>query len=301
MASGKIPAAPLHISETRAAEEYGVTSDNYKKAAECGRQRKQTLAEVVVATARATKMQTELESYGEKIAKLNSQLPPIGRAEKALEDFLQTIKVQRQAYFGGAFVGNHVQKLLASLDLLWSTLRNVAGEMDTAMNAEEGAEPTTETTGAVEDIIRRVEPFWTQLEIFHHDCRKTRLLTDVEVERLCSAAVSMVNSAREAYPSTHVELKLHLIEAHVPGFVRKWRSAGLFLEDGVEHYHALDNRMTRRFSCLHGERKARSKQSAVELLQRPDIIAKSADRTERRRRHFLTPRTTGITIPQTAP
>jgi hypothetical protein len=297
--SGKIPVARLDISETRAAVEYGVTSVDYKKAAECGRQKKVTSAEVVVATARATKMQTELESYAEKIAKLNSQLPPIGRAEKALEDFLQTIKVQRQAYFGGAFVGNHVEKLLKSLDLLWLALRKVAHEMDTEMNAEEDAEPTTETTDAVEGIIRRVSPFWTQLEIFHHECRKTRLLSDVEVERLCSAAVSMVDSAREAYPDTHVELKLHLIEAHVPGFVRKWRSAGLFLEDGVEHYHALDNRMTRRFSCLHGERKARSKQSAVELLQRPDIIASSANRTERRRRNFFTPRTTGITRPQT--
>jgi hypothetical protein len=75
----------------------------------------------------------------------------------------------------------------------------------------------------------------------------------VEVERLCSAAVSMVDSARVAFPDTHLELKLHLIEGHVPWFVRKWRSAGLFLEDGVEHYHALDDRMTRRFSCLHEE------------------------------------------------
>ena len=46
-------------------------------------------------------------------------------------------------------------------------------------------------------------------------------------------------------------------------------------------------------------RRRRSKQSAVELLQRPDIIASSANRTERRRRNFFTPRTTGITTPQT--
>jgi hypothetical protein len=240
-------------------------------------------------------------------------MPAIGRAEKALEAFLQLISVQRQAYFGGAFVGNHVEKLLRNLEGLWAALRAVASEMDrelaiidsfaiidpSSMSALGVASAVLtcwrckskgEASKAVEAIIARVSPFWNHFALFHHECRKTRLLSPTEITSLCDAATGLVNSSRSAYPATHVELKLHVIEAHVPPFVKKWKSAGLFLEDGVEHFHAVDNRMTRRFSCLHGERKAESKHKALAILRRPELITMSADRTSRRRRHFLSPR-----------
>ena len=36
----------------------------------------------------------------------------VGAYEEAIEKFLQFINVQRQAYYSGAFVGNHVYKCL---------------------------------------------------------------------------------------------------------------------------------------------------------------------------------------------
>mmetsp|Transcript_1299 Transcript_1299/g.3999 ORF Transcript_1299/g.3999 Transcript_1299/m.3999 type:complete len:269 (+) Transcript_1299:2915-3721(+) len=99
---------------------------------------------------------------------------------------------------------------------------------------------TLESTIAVEAIIARMQPVWEHFETFHHECRKTRLLSDAEIETLCKAATGFVDCVRVSYPDNHIELKLHVIEAHVPAFVRKWRSAGLLLEEGIEQLHAVD-------------------------------------------------------------
>ena len=130
-----------------------------------------------------------------------------------------------------------------------------------------------ESSMAVERLIARVQPLWKSFATFHHECRKTRLLTDAEVESLCKAGTDFVDGVRAAYPGNHIELKLHVIEAHVPSFVRKWRSAGLSLKDGIEHFHALNNRLARRFACLRGEREARSKHDAPTIPQRPALSA----------------------------
>mmetsp|Transcript_23072 Transcript_23072/g.78895 ORF Transcript_23072/g.78895 Transcript_23072/m.78895 type:complete len:212 (+) Transcript_23072:2970-3605(+) len=151
---------------------------------------------------------------------------------------------------------------------------------------------TLESTIAVEAIIARMQPVWEHFETFHHECRKTRLLSDAEIETLCKAATGFVDCVRVSYPDNHIELKLHVIEAHVPAFVRKWRSAGLLLEDGIEHLHAVDNRLERRFACLHGARKARSRHEALTIFQRPDMCALAASHVERRRRSPHTPRDT---------
>jgi hypothetical protein len=226
----------------------------------------------------------------------------MGRAEAALESFLQLKKIQRQKYFGGAMVGNDVEKLLRALDDLWAALRKVALDMDDTdhehaiASALEGAvagkkrvvfvclRVPGEKSPAVEQLIASVKPIWTNFEVLHHLCRKNKLLTHEEVETLCKAAVDGVDLYRAAYPTTHVELKLHIIEAHVPKFVRKWRCAGPFFEDPVEHYHALDNQLNRRFCCLHGTNKAESKHLALAIMRRPEIQAAIVAQQQKRQR-----------------
>jgi len=61
-----------------------------------------------------------------------------------------------------------------------------------------------------------------------------------------------------------VQLKLHVIEAHLPTFVRKWRTSGLFVEDACESIHNVVNTLNRRYACLHGEAKGRSKAAALD-------------------------------------
>ena len=152
-----------------------------------------------------------------------------------------------------------------------------------------------ECSTTVERLGAHAQPLRESFATFHHECRKTRLLTDAEVESLCKAGTDFVDGVRAAYPGNHIELKLHVIEAHVPSFVWKWRSAGLFLEEGIEHFHALDNRLARRFACLRGEREARSKHDALTILQRPALSALSNERVCRHKRHFHAPCATSHT------
>jgi hypothetical protein len=299
--------------------------------------RKANDVELASAKTRLKDFEKDLEKYHVQWAELNLDLPIPGEAEKALESFLLSIKVCRQAYFGGAFVGGHVEKLLKILPALWAALRKAAFKMDppplrqfffvaasvagldgAALSSEPSvprtqrraattpaaARPvlappaapcwnckrTLESTIAVEAIIARMQPVWEHFEKFHHECWKTRLLTDEEIEALCKAATGFVDCVRVSYPDNNIELKLHLIEAHVPQYVRKWRSAGLSLEDGIEHLHAVDNRLSRRFACLHGARKTRSRSEALVIFQRPDLGALSASHLSRRRRRFTTQR-----------
>jgi hypothetical protein len=305
---GRSPtSAALNVTQANAVETFGITVADFGKSKQIAKLRLESTKEVTFAKARLTKIEQELEMYHHEVSKLEAELPGIGRGEAAMESFLQANGVQRQAYFGGAFVGNHVEKLLRNLDKLWIILEETAAQMDREAAVfdqlkigEDSGERQArgcrvcrndkEYSKAMAEIKDRVSPYWAHFEVFHHECRKTRLLSAAEVDRLCSAATGLVKGAREAYPKTHVELKLHVIEGHVEKFVRKWRSSGLFLEDAVEHYHALDNSFNRRFSCLHGVRKAQSKHNALAIIRRPDIISRSADRATRRQRHFVTPR-----------
>mmetsp|Transcript_19505 Transcript_19505/g.60226 ORF Transcript_19505/g.60226 Transcript_19505/m.60226 type:complete len:111 (-) Transcript_19505:1056-1388(-) len=84
------------------------------------------------------------------------------------------------------------------------------------------------------------------------------------VSRVCSACDAASGKSREAYDKVHVQLKLHVIEAHLPTFVRKWRTSGLFVEDACESIHNVVNTLNRRYACLHGEAKGRSKAAALD-------------------------------------
>jgi hypothetical protein len=290
---------PLNASAATAYSTYGVESKNYEKSKQLDALRKGAIAEVEASKVRLKKKEEELATYTEKRKTLFEGLPQMGRAEAALEIFLQLKKIQRQKYFGGAMVGNDVEKLLRALDDLWAALRKVALDMDhehAIASALEGAiagkkrvsfvclRVPGEKSKAVEKLIARVQPIWENFEVLHHLCRKVKLLTPQEVDTLCKAAVDGVDLYRKEYPKTHVELKLHIIEAHVPKFVRKWRCAGPFFEDAVEHYHAWDNQLNRRFCCLHGTNKAESKHMALAIMRRPDVQAAIVANHEKRKR-----------------
>ena len=54
----------------------------------------------------------ELKCRQQHVADLEELVGDPGPYERALEEYLQTISVARQAYYSGAFVGNHVMKCL---------------------------------------------------------------------------------------------------------------------------------------------------------------------------------------------
>ena len=81
-----------------------------------------------------------------------------------------------------------------------------------------------------------------------------------------------------------MQLKVHIIEAHLPAFAKRWHTVGLFAEDACESIHALVNVLNRRFACVHGVSKADCKRKALAVLQDPAIMQKAAEITQRRAR-----------------
>jgi hypothetical protein len=264
-----------------------VSLDMASLVARCGgklAQQLRTLLKGAAAYEEAQQLRTLLKgageqaaSYAEELAELEAELVTLefnksvleafvesaGVAEVALEKFLQVIKVCRQAYYSGAFVGNHVAKLLDNLNGLWAAMRASVANDSRAL-------------ASTNAIIERVEPLWTALARLHGPTRAARLLSDEEVESLCQAASDVTRAARAAYPTKHLQLKLHVIEDHLGNFARKWRSTGLFVEDACESIHALVNKLNRRFSCLHCVLKSKSKDIALKIFQKPDFISRSA-------------------------
>lgn len=114
--------------------------------------------------------------------------------------------------------------------------------------------------------------------------RACRLPSDAEVETLRAACDEVARQTRAAYPTVHVQLKIHVIESHLKSFVRRWRTVGLFTEDACESIHALVSQLDRRFACLHGVSKSESKAAALEILARKDLQALADARRTRRAR-----------------
>ena len=164
---------------------------------------------------------------------------------------------------------------------MWAALRDTASRVEVSADGADGPDLAREEVAA---LIPRVDPVWRAFADLHRVARECRLHSDAEVEELCGACGRVSATARVAYPDVHIQLKIHLIEAHLVPFVRRWRSAGLFFEDACESIHALVNGLNRRFACLHGDAKAASKAAALEILARQDLQAIGRARRSRRAR-----------------
>ena len=160
---------------------------------------------------------------------------------------------------------------------LWEALSNSAALLDRGTKAHKHRRNA-------QLLVSKLQPTWQAWADLHTHARKARFLSDAEVDALCDAAARVSSKTREAHPGAHVELKIHVVEAHLPGFVRRWRSLGLFTEDACESIHALVNKLNRRYACVHGDLKATCKRDALLVLQDPGLMARVADRKAKRAR-----------------
>ena len=167
---------------------------------------------------------------------------------------------------------------------MWAALRDAANRVEVSADGADGADGPDLARAEVEALTARVDAVRRAFADLHSLARECRLLSDADVEALCDACGRVSATARVAYPDVHIQLKIHLIEAHLVPFVRRWRSAGLFFEDACESIHALVNGLNRRFAYLHGDAKATSKAAALEILARQDLQPIGRARKGRRAR-----------------
>jgi hypothetical protein len=78
---------------------------------------------------------------------------------------------------------------------------------------------------------------------------------------------NMLSSIRKVIgDGVNAKPKLHVLETHVPGWLKEWRSVGFFGEDVVESLHAVINGFQRRFSVDWARNKIQYMQSVDDEL-----------------------------------
>ena len=135
-----------------------------------------------------------------------------GERELALEAALEGMSVERQAYHGNVFVGNHCHIVLRRYSELTSVIN------DHKM---------------YDDFNRVFQIFGAGVRLM---CA-SRFLSDSEVEKLCSSCSLFGAEFPVRFPDRSLTRKMHEYIFNVPRFVKRWRTLGLLSEQEGESKH----------------------------------------------------------------
>ena len=173
-----------------------------------------------------------------------------GPMEEAIFAALKRIHCQPQIYFGGtSFVGGHVTKILAG----WNTF------LDDIVAAAALEAPQAAT------LRRKFGRLGELMDRLNRDIRRCGTFSDDDIDSIESDITEFCDLYRTEFPEkSRATPKRHLLEAHVVGFLRKYKTVGLFSEDATESIHALLNRINLRYRQMR-DPKARCKAVAAAL------------------------------------
>ena len=184
------------------------------------------------------------EGLCKAIAELEKSNDFRGPCTDSIEPVLQAHHIQRQAYHGGAFVGNHVHKALQPA---------VVGALVSAPLAV----ITTRSPGLVA-AATEVKDRYSRLLTQYAECRCLFNHCDaVSEEEICQLETNIAKfmaTCREEIVKRnlgHITPKLHLLESHTVPSVRRLRvGLGLLAEQGSESIHARFNSLQRDYSSI---------------------------------------------------
>jgi hypothetical protein len=120
-------------------------------------------------------LESKLETHEATFVEVQEKVFDMGPIEKAVEtQFLPSINVSRDVYFGGKFVGVMIKRLMKkeNREALWTFLR--------AQYAKHGIQ-------GAEVLIAKVKPLFDAFADLMHLARACRVLKDEEVEQLCKS------------------------------------------------------------------------------------------------------------------
>ncbi|KAL5517678.1 hypothetical protein EMCRGX_G003271 [Ephydatia muelleri] len=179
----------------------------------------------------------------EKIIKEGFKLHD-GPFVKGLDVALQNIGVERQQYFGGTFVGNHIHKTLkpTNLKLLCSSIKNVAQQYPVLlMDAQQVAD-------TFEGAFARLGAC--------HSIYDQCFVTDEKCGELDKAIVSFMDYFRTNFPNENISPKMHLLEDHTVEWVRRYNFGfGMLGEQGAESIHRRFNELNTTYSSIRNKEK----------------------------------------------
>lgn len=184
---------------------------------------------------------------GEELAQLEQDQKKLkmknGPCEGAVEPVLQRNNIQRQKYFGGAFIGNHIHHALQRQ----TTHAITHCHLDLEYRCPD----------LLPDALVVAEGY-SRLMTLYSDCRQifssSNRVTASDLQDLQERVTSFMAVARcEVVERSrgNVTPKLHLLEKHVVPSIRRFGGGlGLLGEQGGESIHAEFNSLSRTFSSV---------------------------------------------------
>ena len=236
------------------------------------------------------------------VASLEDELGEMGVYEKELEAFLVSIAVCRQAYFSGAFVGNHVKACLRNAQELSQV--SVPSIMKRFVHARYALRTITHVLPTLQVIVECAvkldlvqlekakgiaakhyalwKPF-AQINLIIQDPTVISLERVEELKIICPMFVKLYCSHFPG-PDHHKSLKLHLIEYHIVEWIERFGSLGLFSEEACECMYAQLNSLHRMFYQTKGAKHHQLVMEALREKQNTGLRASCAARKIRRAR-----------------
>ncbi|XP_057311202.1 uncharacterized protein LOC130649027 [Hydractinia symbiolongicarpus] len=156
-----------------------------------------------------------------------------GPCVSSLDDTLQELGVERQAYHGKSFIGNHCHKMLKDgnikylCDRIPEIVQNQCDDQVLYLECQE-------TCKKFEQLFKL---YGSCHSIFNSSC----IMTQEMLSNLETSINQFMCYLRVNWPSIYISPKLHILEDHVLDFVNKWRTGlGFYGEQGGESiYHDL--------------------------------------------------------------
>ena len=181
-----------------------------------------------------------------KITKASTSKDLSGPCLRSVEPVLQQHHIQRQAYHGGAFIGNHVHEALKPTVVTAITHSHIQ------IVQERCPELAQEATTVATRYHQLLTNYATCREIFSH----CNAVSDEDLVKLNNEIRQFVSKCRTEIVHRglgHITPKIHLLEEHTLPLMQKFRvGLGLLAEQGAESLHSSMNTLDVLFKNIPG-------------------------------------------------
>ena len=161
-----------------------------------------------------------------------------GYFSRALDQAITKLKVKRQRYHGGAFVGNDCIRLLEGREVIANVLK--PQQFVSLHNNTQHTIGSTHQSDLALGLLSR-------LHSLHQIYSAARPLCDHEIQSFCYNAYEFGHWFPINFPTHSITPKMHVMIYHMPELAVRYRTIGMFSEQAGEAIHTVFNKLDRQY------------------------------------------------------
>jgi hypothetical protein len=161
-----------------------------------------------------------------------------GYFSRALDHAITQLKVKRQRYHGGAFVGNDCIRLLKGREIIANVLN--PQQFTSLKNNTQHIIGSGHQSQLALGLL-------TRLHDLHDIYSAARPLCDHEISTFCHNAYDYGHWFPINFPTHRITPKMHVMIYHMPELAQKYHTIGMFSEQAGEAIHTMFNKLDRQY------------------------------------------------------